>query len=96
MLIANPSVLGTGVNIAFANAIIHYDRSFNFTENKQSDGRMERIGLNEEATIYNLIVANSLEIHLEKSLENKQLVDELFLKTGYLTKERIKDIFNPK
>ena len=96
MLIANPSVLGTGVNIAFANAIIHYDRNFNFTENKQSDGRMERIGLNEEATIYNLIVANSLEIHLEKSLENKQLVDELFLKTGYLTKERVKDIFNPK
>lgn len=96
LLIANPSVLGTGVNISFANAIIHYDRDFNYTTNEQSDGRMERIGLNEEAYIYYLIVANSLEIHLEKSLENKKMIDEVFLSTGNLTINKVKDIFNPK
>ncbi len=95
MLIANPSVLGTGVNISFVNATIHYDRDFNYTVNEQSDGRMERIGLNEEATIYNLIVANSLEIHLQKALENKKMIDEVFLSTGYLTQNKVKDIFNP-
>ena len=88
-------MLGTGVNISFVNAIIHYDRDFNYTVNEQSDGRMERIGLNEEATIYNLIVANSLEIHLEKALENKKMIDEVFLSTGYLTQNKVKDIFNP-
>lgn len=95
ILIANPSVLGTGVNISFVNTIIHYDRDFNYTINEQSDGRMERIGLSEEATIYNLIVANSLEIHLEKALENKKMIDEVFLSTGYLNQNKIKDIFNP-
>lgn len=96
ILIANPSVLGTGTNISFVNAIIHYDRDFNYTTNEQSDGRMERIGLSEEATIYNLIVANSLEIHLEKALENKKMIDDSFLSTGSLTQIKVKDIFNPK
>jgi SNF2 family DNA or RNA helicase len=96
ILIANPSVLGTGVNISFANTIIHYDRDFNYTINEQSDGRMERIGLNEEAEIYNLIVLNSLEIHLEKALENKKNIDDNFLSTGYLTQDKVKNIFNPK
>jgi len=94
ILFANPSVLGTGVNISFANTLIHYDRDFNYTIHEQSDGRMERIGLAEDAEIYNLIIVDSLEIFLEKALENKKIVDTLFLSSG-LTQKEVKSIFNP-
>lgn len=92
ILIANPTTLGTGTNLQFVQHVIYFDRSCDFVNYDQSVSRFERIGMVGEVTYYILIVDNSLDVHCDQVLANKEVLDRLFLKQG-LTVKDCKDIF---
>jgi len=92
ILIANPATLGTGPNVQFCKTVIYFSRSFNFVDYDQSFSRVERIGMIEGVIYYVLLVDKSLDIHCDRVLENRKLLDNLFLKPS-LTQEDCKNIF---
>lgn len=92
MLIANPTTLGTGTNLQFVQHVIYFSRNADFVNWDQSVSRTERIGMIGEVVYYILIVDNSLDVHIDTVLKDKETLDRLFLKQGLSTKD-CKDIF---
>jgi SNF2 family DNA or RNA helicase len=92
ILIANPTTLGTGTNLQFVRHVVYFSRSCDFVNWDQSLSRAERIGMIGEVTYYILLVDNSIDIHTDIILNNKEVLDRLFLKQGLSTKD-CKDIF---
>ena|GEM_PF-1524658 len=92
MLIANPTTLGTGTNLQFVQHVIYFSRNADFVNWDQSVSRTERIGMVGEVVYYILIVDNSLDVHTDTILKDKETLDRLFLKQGLTTKD-CKDIF---
>jgi len=94
MLIANPPTIGVGQNIRAANISIFWNRGFNFEEYAQAQGRNDRPnGPWEEIYEYDLIFDSSLEIAVEKRLQDRQDLNKMFGNKGALSKNEIKDIF---
>jgi len=92
ILIANPTTLGTGTNLQFVQHVIYFSRNADFVNWDQSVSRTERIGMVGEVVYYVLIVDNSLDVHIDTILKDKETLDRLFLKQGLTTKD-CKDIF---
>lgn len=92
ILIANPTTLGTGTNLQFVQHVIYFSRNADFVNWDQSVSRTERIGMVGEVVYYVLIVDNSLDVHVDTILKDKETLDRLFLKQGLTTKD-CKDIF---
>lgn len=92
ILIANPTTLGTGTNLQFVRSVIYFSRNADFVNWDQSTSRTERIGMIGEVVYYILLIDNSLDIHTDIILKDKETLDRLFLKQGLTTKD-CKDIF---
>lgn len=92
ILIANPATLGTGTNLQFVRHVIYFSRNADFVNWDQSVSRTERIGMVGDVIYYILIMDNSLDVHMDTILKDKETLDRLFLKQGLTTKD-CKDIF---
>lgn len=92
ILIANPTTLGTGTNLQFVRHVIYFSRNADFVNWDQSVSRTERIGMLGDVIYYILIMDNSLDVHTDTILKDKETLDRLFLKQGLTTKD-CKDIF---
>lgn len=92
ILIANPTTLGTGTNLQFVRHVIYFSRNADFVNWDQSVSRTERIGMIGNVIYYILIMDNSLDVHTDTILKDKETLDRLFLKQGLTTKD-CKDIF---
>lgn len=73
---------GTGLNLARANYVLHYDRWWNPAVERQAEDRTHRIGQLRNVFVTRLICTNTIEERIEKLLERKKMlfqevVDEL-------------------
>lgn len=76
------SVGATGLNMAEANRLIHYDSNWSAVEQDQINGRVWRFGQKHEVEIYHLLALDTADIAMH-TLAN----DKHSLVAGLLTKE---------
>jgi SNF2 family DNA or RNA helicase len=82
VVIANAQSGGLGLDFTTANYSIYYSRSFNLIEYQQSRDRIYRIGQNKKVTQIILITNNTLEVMLDKSLNDKKSFSDFFTDTA--------------
>ena len=93
LLIASSKVLSTAVNLQESTRAIYFSRDYSFLSWIQSQKRLHRIGQKESVIINPIIFEDSLDIRLDKALEEKNDLDKsLFLKES-LKKEEWQKIF---
>jgi SNF2 family DNA or RNA helicase len=79
LLISNPTIIKTGLNIVESSRIIYFDRDYNFETYYQSKDRIYRIGQDKKTIIDNLIIENSFDEIIDKCLDSKKDVNDLFV-----------------
>jgi superfamily II DNA or RNA helicase len=62
---------GEGLNLQFSNCIINYDLPWNPMKIEQRIGRVDRIGQQRDVTVYNFILADTVENRVKAVLEEK-------------------------
>lgn len=93
LIIMNPSIMGTALNIAEARISIFFDRNYDIKEYLQALGRNSRITSEQDVTTYILINDNTLENRLDSILEGKNDINIHLLNYDSLPKEKWKKIF---
>lgn len=95
ILIANPSVIGTGKNLQFVKNVIYYTRSDSLIEFLQSVMRVKRPGMGTiPAKVWILLMSNSLDIIQDFSLKNKEKLDKFLHKKEALGRDEWVKVFN--
>lgn len=72
LLFATPQSAKEGLTLTIANNAIFYDRGFNLDDYLQAQDRIHRISQKNECHIYNLMVADSIDIWIDYLLKAKQ------------------------
>ena len=72
VLVLNPRAAGTGLNIAAANHVIHYNLEWNPAVEDQASARAYRRGQEKPVTIHRLWVANTVEEAIHQRLGRKR------------------------
>lgn len=75
VLIINPRVGGTGLNITAANHVIHYSPEWNPAVEDQASARVLRIGQELPVTIHRLFYINTIEEVIDERLNRKRDLD---------------------
>ncbi len=70
---------GTGLNLAGADIVIHYDPWWNVAAQNQATDRAHRIGQTKTVSVYKLIVKNSIEEKILKMQEDKKNLADAIL-----------------
>lgn len=83
ILFATPQSAKEGLTLTVANNAIFYDRGFNLDDYLQAQDRIHRISQTKECNIYNLMVADSIDIWVDYLLKAKQKA--AFLAQGDMT-----------
>lgn len=94
LLIANIVCLNTSVTITEATFQVYVERSFDFTTYDQSTARAYRIGQTKDFHSYLLMYDRSLDVLLDKALQNKGTLVEGLVSKGFLSQDQWKKIFN--
>lgn len=72
ILFATPQSAKEGLTLTVANNCIFYDRGFNLDDYLQAQDRIHRISQQKQCNIYNLIIAESIDMWIDKLLKAKQ------------------------
>ena len=72
VLVLNPHAAGTGLNIAAANHVIHYNLEWNPAVEDQASARAYRRGQEKPVTVHRLWVANTVEEAIDQRLARKR------------------------
>lgn len=85
---------GTGLNLASADIVIHYDPWWNLAVQNQATDRAHRIGQVNVVTVYKLILKGTIEENIIKLQERKrELADQVLagegMDTGSFTREEL-------
>lgn len=72
VLFATPQSAKEGLTLTVANNCIFYDRGFNLDDYLQAQDRIHRISQKKQCNIYNLMVAESIDMWVDKLLKAKQ------------------------
>lgn len=94
LLIANIMCLNTSVTITEATFQVYVERSFDFTTYDQSTARAYRIGQTKDFSSYLLIYDRSLDVLLDKALQDKGTLVKGLVSKEFLSQEQWKKIFN--
>ena len=86
ILFATPQSAKEGLTLTVANNCIFYDRGFNLDDYLQAQDRIHRISQKKQCNIYNLIVAESIDMWIDKLLKAKQ--SAAFLAQGDISLEQ--------
>ena len=77
VLVLNPAAAGTGLNIAAATNVIHYNLEWNPAVIDQATSRAYRIGQSKPVTVHQLYYLDTIEEVIYRRLEKKRaLADE--------------------
>lgn len=81
IFIGNASAGGTGLDglQSVASTVVYYSNSFSPLDRAQSWDRVERAGLNQSVSVYDLIARNSIDLHLLRSLKANRQISDLSL-----------------
>lgn len=90
ILFATPQSAKEGLTLTVANNAIFYDRGFNLDDYLQAQDRIHRISQRKDCNIYNLMVADSIDIWVDYLLKAKQ--SAAFLAQGDVSKGEYKKI----
>ena len=90
ILFATPQSAKEGLTLTVANNCIFYDRGFNLDDYLQAQDRIHRISQQKQCNIYNLLVAESIDIWIDKLLKAKQ--NAAFLAQGDITLEDYQEV----
>lgn len=72
---------GTGINgLHVADTCVYYSRDHNFASYAQSQDRCHRIGTKSAVSIIKLIAANTVDVRVDESLDNKGAMLEMMLR----------------
>jgi SNF2 family DNA or RNA helicase len=74
LLALNPRAAGTGLNLAAANHVIHYNLEWNPATEDQASARAYRRGQNKPVTIHRLYIAGTVEEAIDQRLERKRQI----------------------
>ncbi len=85
ILFATPQSAKEGLTLTVANNCIFYDRGFNLDDYLQAQDRIHRISQKKQCNIHNLIVADSIDMWIDKLLKAKQ--NAAFLAQGDISIE---------
>ena len=97
LLIASYYMIATSQNIIEANAMIYYDRPFDFVVYDQSRERNHRpTSTFDSIEVYNLIGEHTIEEKQDRVLERRDDMDKELLNFDSLTKEQWKNLFEGK
>lgn len=77
LLILNPKAAGTGLNIAAANHVIHYNLEWNPALEDQASARAYRRGQKKNVFIYRLYYENTVEQIVNERIEKKRAMSEV-------------------
>lgn len=96
LIIMNPGIMGTAINIKESTVSIFFDRTYDIKEWLQALGRNHRGNSTKEVFVYVLINDNTLENRQDAILEGKDMLDKNLLKYDSLPKEEWLKIFGGK
>jgi SNF2 family DNA or RNA helicase len=96
ILIASTQVMNSSITLVAANIQIVFDSTFNYTEYDQALSRVYRIGQDKPVFTYILLIDESLDVMRNKNLEQKDFVNNNFLKKDYIDLQTAKVLFNMK
>lgn len=96
VLIASTQVMNSSITLVAAHIQIVFDSTFNYTEYDQVLSRVYRIGQDKPVFTYILLIDESLDIARNKNLEQKDFVNNNFLKKEYIDLQTAKMLFNMK
>jgi len=89
ILFATPQSAKEGLTLTVANNCIFYDRGFNLDDYLQAQDRIHRISQKKQCNIYNLLVADSIDVWIDKLLKAKQ--SAAFLAQGDINLKQYKE-----
>lgn len=89
ILFATPQSAKEGLTLTEANHAIFYDRGFNLDDYLQAQDRIHRISQKKDCHIYNLMVADSIDIWIDQLLEAKQRA--AYLAQGDISVDKYKE-----
>lgn len=77
LLVANPTVLGTGYNLQQASVAIFYSNSFSYIDRIQAEKRTHRIGAKKINFVYDILTDKTTDTILLDVLSKKQSLTEI-------------------
>lgn len=77
VLVANPAILGVGVNLQFVSHAIHFSRTFSVEEQIQADGRLVRPGMRGNVMSYILLYDGTFEVSQDAIIDSGQALNDL-------------------
>lgn len=88
---------GTGLNLASADIVIHYDPWWNLAVQNQATDRAHRIGQKNVVNVFKLIMKDTIEENIIKLQERKKELAEQVLSgenvgSGSFTKEELLEL----
>lgn len=72
LLVLNPRAAGTGLNIAHANHVIHYNLEWNPAVEDQASARAYRRGQTRPVTVHRLFHSNTIEEIIDQRIQKKR------------------------
>jgi SNF2 family DNA or RNA helicase len=89
---------GTGLNLARANHVFHFDRWWNPAVENQATDRAFRIGQTRNVQVHKFLCVGTLEEKIDEMIERKRAIAEDVLGTGErwlteLSNDELKDLF---
>ena len=89
VLICQQATAGYGINLVEAKYACYFSNDYSLEHRQQSEDRIYRIGQKENATIYDLVVNNSVDVSILKILKEKRSWQDMILNNKPDTLENI-------
>lgn len=83
LLVANPTVLGTGYNLQQASVAIFYSNNFSYVDRIQAEKRTHRIGQKKINFVYDILTDKTTDTILLEILSKKQSLTEILNKNNW-------------
>jgi SNF2 family DNA or RNA helicase len=94
VLIASILILNSSVTLTNATYQVYLERNFNFTLYNQTLKRIHRISQTSTVITYILLFNKSLDIVLDFTLRNKQILTKGLVSKSFISQDQLKRIFN--
>ena len=94
ILIASIPVLNTSITITEASFQVYLERTYNYSQYIQSMARIHRIGQKQVTVTYVPLFDYTIDVLLDKNLENKDVLNTKLLSKDFLSLKEWSEIFN--